>query len=91
VADESTASAVEPVSEDYRALLDVVTQRFAEAQVRVARSLGLEVTRAYWQIGREISVRIRDQGWGASVIPRLSRDLRTRFPGARGFSVSNLR
>lgn len=78
-------------AEPYRELLDAVAEQFQTAQGRAARALNAEIIRAYWQIGTEISVRIRDRGWGAGVIERLSRDLRTRFSGARGFSVSNLR
>jgi predicted nuclease of restriction endonuclease-like (RecB) superfamily len=44
----------------------------------------------YWQIGRDILRRQREQGWGAKIIERLARDLRTAFPEMKGFSRANL-
>lgn len=45
----------------------------------------------YWSIGREILDRQQQEGWGAKVIDRLSVDLRSRFPEAKGFSPRNLK
>ncbi|MGF6780874.1 putative nuclease of restriction endonuclease-like (RecB) superfamily [Paraburkholderia sp. GAS334] len=45
----------------------------------------------YWQIGRDIAQRQQAQGWGAKVIDRLARDLRSAFPDMRGFSPRNLK
>lgn len=84
-------SGPEVTTERYGELLDAVAERIQSAQGRAVRVLSAELTLAYWHIGREITVRVRDQGWGAGVIERLSTDLRTRFAGVRGFSVSNLR
>lgn len=44
----------------------------------------------YWQIGKDILTRQAEQGWGAKVIERLSRDLRAAFPEMKGFSPANL-
>ena len=35
--------------------------------------------------------RQHEEGWGSSVIDRLSTDLKSRFPGAKGYSPRNLR
>jgi len=50
-----------------------------------------ELVLLYWQIGREILERQKQQGWGAKVIERLSKDLRSAFPEMRGFSSRNLK
>ena len=44
----------------------------------------------YWQIGRAILLRQREQAWGAKVIPRLAADLRQAFPETQGWSTRNL-
>jgi predicted nuclease of restriction endonuclease-like (RecB) superfamily len=46
--------------------------------------------RPYWDIGRIILERQAAEGWGKSVVERLSTDLRQEFPGVGGFSVQNL-
>jgi hypothetical protein len=42
------------------------------------------------QIGRDILDRQNREGWGTKVIERLAQDLRSAFPGMRGFSRANL-
>jgi predicted nuclease of restriction endonuclease-like (RecB) superfamily len=44
----------------------------------------------YWVIGSEIAQRQKKEGWGRSVVERLSSDLCTEFPGMHGFSARNL-
>ena len=50
-----------------------------------------EQIRLYHDIGREISERQLQQGWGAKVIDRQSADLRADFPNMKGLSASNLK
>ena len=45
----------------------------------------------YWQIGQNILQRQNQQGWGAKVIDRLSKDLSAEFPEIKGFSTRNLK
>ncbi len=44
----------------------------------------------YWQIGRDILLKQQQQGWGAKIINKLSKDLRHAFPEMKGFSRTNL-
>jgi hypothetical protein len=44
----------------------------------------------YWDIGRMILVRQQREGWGAKVIPNLSRDIRNELPEIKGFSEQNI-
>src|SRR3984885_1874893 len=76
---------------EYNELLDCIKQTLATGQLRAARAVNNLLVETYWQIGREIVTRQRDQGWGARVIERLSADLRTAHPDVRGLSVRNLR
>jgi hypothetical protein len=76
---------------EYNELLDSIKQALAAEQLRAARAVNNAVVETYWQIGREIVARQREQGWGARVIECLSADLRTARPDMRGLSVRNLR
>jgi predicted nuclease of restriction endonuclease-like (RecB) superfamily len=44
----------------------------------------------YWDIGKTVSEKT-SEGWGNSVIDKLSKDLQIEFPGVKGFSISNIR
>ncbi len=61
------------------------------AQQRATLAVNRELVLLYWQIGHDILQRQAEQGWGAKVIDRLSRDLRTAFPDMKGFSPRNLK
>jgi predicted nuclease of restriction endonuclease-like (RecB) superfamily len=67
-----------------------VKRRVRAAQVGAARAANTEVLRLYWSIGRDILDRQGREGWGAKIVARLSRDLRTAFPGQSGWSRTNL-
>jgi predicted nuclease of restriction endonuclease-like (RecB) superfamily len=75
----------------YAELLRELKARIRAAQIRAAVSVNRETVRLYWQIGRDILLRQRQQGWGAKVIDRLSSDLRVAFPEMKGFSPRNLK
>ena len=60
------------------------------AQVKAALAVNRELVLLYWQIGRDILLRQKEQGWGAKVIVRLSHDLQIAFPEMKGFSRTNL-
>lgn len=61
------------------------------AQQRAALAVNHELVQLYWRIGADISSRYRQQGWGSSIIQRLSNDLKREFPDMKGFSVTNLK
>jgi predicted nuclease of restriction endonuclease-like (RecB) superfamily len=76
---------------DYPSLLANIKDRIRTAQVRAAFSANAELIRLYWDIGRAITARQRQEGWGAGVIPRLARDLHNELPEVKGFSERNLK
>ncbi len=79
------------VPTDYGAFLDDLKERLKTARVRAALSANRELLLLYWGISRDILARQAEQGWGAGVIDRLSRDLRHEFPDMKGYSPRNLR
>ncbi len=49
-----------------------------------------ELIGLYWDIGRAIEERQDREGWGESVVERLSADLQSEFGAKNGFSTQNL-
>jgi predicted nuclease of restriction endonuclease-like (RecB) superfamily len=74
----------------YGELLADLKSRIHAAQLRAAIAANREMISLYWDIGRTISERQDREGWGASIIEQLGRDLRAAFPGVQGFSSRNL-
>ena len=74
----------------YKALLGEIKERIRSAQYEALRAVNKELITLYWDIGRMIVERQRDEGWGKSVVQRLASDLQKDFPGISGFSARNI-
>ncbi|WP_116964768.1 PDDEXK nuclease domain-containing protein [Fastidiosibacter lacustris] len=76
---------------EYTTFLKQATTEIHKSYIRTVRSVNKEVTSLYWWLGEHI-VQYQDQyGWGKSVVERLSKDLKQKFPSAKfGFSPQNL-
>ncbi|MBA2621029.1 MAG: DUF1016 domain-containing protein [Acidobacteria bacterium] len=75
----------------YEDFLRDLKARIQSAQIRAALAVNRELVELYWHIGREILARQSAQGWGAKVIDRLAKDLKSTFPEMKGFSPRNLK
>ena len=75
----------------YSQLLTQIKDRILRAQVKATLSANAEMILLYWDIGRMIHERQQREGWGAKVIPKLSRDIRNELPELKGFSERNLK
>lgn len=80
-----------PIPVDFHDLLKQVKARIQLAQTRAILAANAELVRLYWDIGRMIHQRQQKEGWGAAVIPRLSRELRNELPEVKGFSERNIK
>ena len=74
----------------YADLLGRIKQRIRKGQTRAVLAANAELISMYWDIGAMILERQEREGWGASVIPRLSRDLRGELTEVKGFSERNI-
>jgi len=74
----------------YRQFLEDVKERIRTARYKAAMSANKELIGLYWQIGKGIVERQTTDGWGRSVVERLSRDLQSEFPGNVGLSPQNI-
>ncbi len=78
-------------SMDYIHFLDELKNKVIASRQVAALSVNRELTLLYHYIGTEILNSQRQHGWGAKVIEKLSRDLRSEFPDMKGFSPQNLK
>jgi len=78
-------------SADYARVLKDIKTRIRTAQVKAAFAANQEMLILYWDVGRMIEERQKQAGWGAAVIPRLSRDIRNEMPEVKGFSERNVK
>jgi len=75
----------------YSDLLGDIKARIRQAQVKATLSANAEMILMYRDVGHMIHERQLREGWGAAVIPRLSRDLRNGLPEQKGFSERNIK
>ncbi len=74
----------------YEKLLRDIKARILAAQHAALKAVNKELVALYWDIGKMIVERQKDDGWGKAVVVKLADDLQKEFPDTRGFSVSNL-
>jgi len=78
------------IPKDYVILLSDIKQRVRSAQYEALKAVNKELISLYWDIGRMIIDRQKEEKWGKSVVEQLAKDLRIEFPGISGFSAQNL-
>ncbi|OQY97620.1 MAG: hypothetical protein B6D35_14400 [Candidatus Brocadia sp. UTAMX2] len=83
-------SEIVPPARQYAEFLANIKRTIQQARTRAYYGANKELIGLYWNIGREIAERQEREGWGKSVVERLSRDLREEFPGLSGYSSQNL-
>jgi predicted nuclease of restriction endonuclease-like (RecB) superfamily len=81
---------ISEVASSYNTLLGEIKKRIRSAQYDALKAVNKELTTLYWDIGRMIVERQKDEGWEKSVVQRLAEDLQKDFPGIHGFSAQNL-
>lgn len=85
-------SLTEQTSEQsYQDWLNQLKTQIRSSQQRAILAVNQELVLLYWQIGQNILQRQDQQGWGAKVVDRLSKDLSAEFPEIKGFSTRNLK
>jgi predicted nuclease of restriction endonuclease-like (RecB) superfamily len=75
----------------YAGFLATLKERITGERIKAVLSANAAMVLLYWDIGRSILERQRQEGWGAKVIDRLSGDLKTAFPDMSGLSPRNLK
>ena len=72
---------------NYNAILTNVINYIEQSKLRAFTEVNKALLHTYWNIGRELN---KNSSYGKSVVEQLSRDLRLKYPEAKGYSVRNL-
>lgn len=72
---------------NYNRILNNIIEHIEESKLIAFTTINRVLLRAYWNIGKELS---GSASYGKSVVERLSKDLRLKYPETRGYSVTNL-
>jgi predicted nuclease of restriction endonuclease-like (RecB) superfamily len=78
------------IDADYADWIADIKKRYRSAQVKAAVKVNAEKLLFNWQLGRDLVQKKAEERWGAGVVEQVSLDLKREFPGADGFSTSNL-
>lgn len=79
------------IDDEYIKWLKIVRDRFKRTQIKAAIRVNDEMLRFYWSLGKDIVEMQAESKWGSAFFDTLSEDLKKMFPGAKGFSTTNLR
>ena len=72
--------------EDFAELLSIIER----ARENAYRAVNRELITMYWDVGRHVSERVRDGGWGKSVVKEFSAFVQRKYAGITGFSPQNI-
>ena len=78
------------VPKEYQSFISEVKNRIHSAQYEALKAVNKELVGLYWDIGRMISEKQEELGWGKSVVEEIAKDLKLEFPEQKGFSTMNL-
>jgi len=74
----------------FQDLLSDIKNRIKQGQYKAHLSANSELLATYWDIGKMIHLRQKQDGWGKGVIPRLAVDLKNELADVKGFSERNI-
>lgn len=74
----------------YLSLLQEIKDQVRSSQIKAAVTVNKELIKLYWTIGQSIAQRQEKEGWGAKVVEKLAKDLKSAFPEMKGFSTRNI-
>jgi predicted nuclease of restriction endonuclease-like (RecB) superfamily len=74
----------------YAKTLNILKERIIAAQVKASLSVNEKLLELYWDIGRTIIDKQKEEGWGTKIIDRMANDLKAAFPRMKGLSPRNL-
>jgi predicted nuclease of restriction endonuclease-like (RecB) superfamily len=75
--------------QSYPSFLRQVKDRISAAQFVALKAVNKEIINLYWEIGHMLFLKTTE-GWGKSIVEKLSHDILQEFTGINGFSARNL-
>jgi predicted nuclease of restriction endonuclease-like (RecB) superfamily len=75
---------------NYQQFLHEIVTKIQLTRYDMLQSVGRQTVLLYWEIGKDVSLKMQADGWGKSVVEQLSKDIQREFPGVKGFSARNI-
>lgn len=75
---------------EYQDWVDSLKTQVRSSQQKASLAVNSELIKLYWSIGKQISDKQNQAGWGTKVVNQLATDLKVEFPEMKGFSPRNL-
>lgn len=77
-------------NKDYKGTLELIKHEIQTARFQVVKTITREHIELYWKIGKIILEKQDEEGWGKSIVEKISNDLQNDYPESNGFSARNL-
>ena len=71
---------------DFESIIAIIEN----SKSRAIKAVNAEMIEMYWQIGKYISEKAENAGWGKSVVQEFADFLKGEYPAASGFSAQNI-
>jgi hypothetical protein len=68
----------------YRTFFLDIKEKVYRAQYDALKQVNRHLLNLYWEIGKSIVEKQKENGWGKSIVEALSKDLQNEFPGILG-------
>lgn len=79
------------MSDTYLKFIEKIKAEIQKQRLSVVLNANSGMICLYWNIGKAIIEKQAEEGWGAKVIDRMSKDLKDAFPEMSGFSPRNIK
>jgi len=75
---------------NYEKDYQIIRRRVYQARHQAFHSVNKELISLYWDLGKIIAEKQKNEEWGSATVEKLSKDLQAEFFGVSGFSKRNL-
>ena len=75
-----------PQAEQFNEIISIIDN----ARNRALKAVNTELIQMYWEIGEYVSKKVKNGGWGKSIVTEFSAFLQKHYPGIKGFSSQNI-
>lgn len=79
------------MSDSYLDFIEEIKKEIQNQRISVVLNANSSMLCLYWDIGKAILQKQKEEGWGAKVIDRMAKDLKDAFPDMSGFSPRNIK
>ena len=79
------------IDKEYKVWISQIKKQIRGAQIKASIAVNEDMLELYWSIGKDISEKSFEKNYGSKFFEKTSSELKTTFPNAQGFSVTNLK